>query len=328
MKRKDTDFLHATTRVRALERQLLNKERTERMLDAKSVAEAMKLLPEMGYAEVQPPTMTQLTTVLSGAREETYRLMRSISPIPELVDVFAVKYDYHNAKTLIKAEARNISAGYLLLDAGRVPAVKLESALRQRDLRELPSVMRAAVEEARDVLSRTEDPRLSDLILDRACFAEMLRIAESVNDAYLIGYVKIQIDAANLRSTIRATRQKLSASARKGMLLEGGTIAVSSLLNADGLQELYRGSELQEAAEEGLRAMTGSTGFVRFEKLCDDAITEYLKNAKLIPFGAAPLVAYLAAKEAEITMLRIILAGKSEDLPSEEIRERLRVAYV
>lgn len=328
MKRKDTDFLHATTRVRALERMLLNKERTERMLDAKSTADAMKLLPEMGYAEVLPPTMTQLSAVLSGAREETYRLMRNISPVAELVDVFAVKYDYHNAKTLIKAEARNVDAEYLLLDAGRIPAAKLKAALNQRDLRELPNEMRAAVEEARDVLARTEDPRRSDMILDRACFAEMLKIASRVGDSYLIGYVKIQIDAANLRSTIRAARQKLDASALKSMLLEGGTVAIGSLLGQEGLQELYRGSELEAAAEEGLRAMSGSVGFVRFEKLCDDAITEYLKKAKLIPFGAAPLVAYLAAKEAEITMLRIILAGKNEDLPSEEIRERLRVAYV
>ena len=328
MKRKDTDFLHATTRVRALERQLLNKERTERMLDAKSVAEAMKLLPEMGYDEVNPPTMSGLGAVLSRARGATYALLRGISPIPALVDVFAMKYDYHNAKALIKAEARGVSAAPLLVDVGRISAEKLESALRMREFRELPDSMRHAVEEARDVLSRTEDPRLADVILDRACFAEMLSLAKEIGDKYLIGYVKLQIDAANLRSVVRATRQKQSMQVLREMLLPGGEVELGALLSPDGLAELYRGSALEAAAEEGVRAMSGSADFVRFEKLCDDGITEYLKGAKLIPFGAAALVAYLAAKETEITTLRIILAGKSEDLSVDEIRERLRAAYV
>ncbi|MBQ3055723.1 MAG: V-type ATPase subunit [Oscillospiraceae bacterium] len=328
MKRKDTDFLHATTRARALERQLLNKERMERMLDAKSMEEALKLLPEMGYEEVAPPTLTQLGAVLSRARRATYELMRGISPIPELVDVFAIKYDYHNAKAIIKAEARGVSAAHLLVDAGRISPAKLETALRQRDLRDLPAAMRNAVEEARDVLARTEDPRFADMILDRACFAEELALAKSVGDAYLIGFVKLRIDAANLRSVVRATRQKQSAQVLKGVLLSGGDVEVNSLLSPDGLLELYRGTTLEAAAEEGIRAMSGSVDFVLFEKLCDDAITEYLKGAKLIPFGVAPLVAYLAAKETEITTLRIIFAGKSEDLPADEIRERLRAAYV
>jgi len=328
MKRKDTDFLHATTRARALERQLLNKERMERMLDAKSMAEAMKLLPEMGYEEVVPPTMTQLGAVLSRARSATYALMRGISPIPELVDVFAMKYDYHNAKAIIKAEARGVSAEHLLVDAGRIPPAKLESALRQRDLRDLPAGLRSAVEEARDVLARTEDPRLADMILDRACFEEELTLAKSIGDKYLIGYIKLRIDAANLRSVVRATRLRQSGQVLKGMLLSGGEVDASALLTPEGLAEFYRGTPLEAAAEEGVRAMSGSVDFVLFEKLCDDAITEYLKGAKLIPFGAAALVAYLAAKETEITTLRIIFAGKSEDLPADEIRERLRAAYV
>ena len=328
MKRNDTDFLHATTRVRALERQLLNKERAERMLDAKSMEEAAKLLPEMGYEEVSPPTMTQLGAVLSRARCATFALLRAISPIPELVDVFQVKYDYHNIKAILKAEARGVRADHLLMDAGRIPKEKLETALRLREMRELPAVMRTATEEARDVLSRTEDPRLADMVLDRACFEEELALAKEIGDKYLLGYVKLRIDAANLRTVVRAARLGQSVQVLGGMLLAGGAVEKNALLSPDGLSELYRGTPLEAAAEEGMRAMSGSADFVLFEKLCDDAITEYLKGVKLIPFGASPLVSYLAAKETELTTLRIIFAGKSEDLPADEIRERLRAAYV
>lgn len=328
MKRKDTEFLHATARIRALEGKLLTQDRVERMLEAKTVADAMKLLPELGYAEVQPPTMTRLNEVLSDARRETYALMRQISPVEELGDVFAVVYDYHNVKTLLKAQARNVDASYLLVDAGRVPPARLAAALQQQEFRVLPEALERAAVEARDVLARTEDPRLADMVLDRAQFAEMRAIADRIGDAFLIGYVKLKIDAANLRSVVRATRQKQSAQALRELLLPGGEIEPAMLLSPERLQELYQGSVLEEAAEEGMRAMSGAADFVRFEKLCDDAITAYLRSAKLIPFGIAPLVAYFAAKEAELAMLRILFSGKNEDLPSEEIRERVRVAYV
>lgn len=48
-----------------------------------------------------------------------------------------------------------------------------------------------------------------------------------------------------------------------------------------------------------------------FEKLCDDAVGDYLAGAQSVPFGEAPLVSYLAARETEYTNLRILLMGRA-----------------
>ena len=47
---KDTDYLTISARVRAMENSLLTKERRERMVDARSDEEAVKVLTECGYA--------------------------------------------------------------------------------------------------------------------------------------------------------------------------------------------------------------------------------------------------------------------------------------
>ena len=47
-----------------------------------------------------------------------------------------------------------------------------------------------------------------------------------------------------------------------------------------------------------------------------------------VSFGEAPVIAYLAAKEAEIVAIRIIMTGRLAGLPTDVIRERLREAYV
>ena len=65
-----------------------------------------------------------------------------------------------------------------------------------------------------------------------------------------------------------------------------------------------------------------------FEKRCDDAVGDYLAGARAVPFGEAPLLGYLAARETEYTNLRILLLGRSAGLPPELIRARLRRSYV
>ena len=64
-----------------------------------------------------------------------------------------------------------------------------------------------------------------------------------------------------------------------------------------------------------------------FELACDNAVTNYLRQAKLKGFGAEPVIAYMAALEAEITAARMILTGRLSGIAPAVIRERLRETY-
>ena len=46
------------------------------------------------------------------------------------------------------------------------------------------------------------------------------------------------------------------------------------------------------------------------------------------PFGEETVIGYLYAREAEITAVRIIMAGRMAGLDGETIRSRLRATYV
>lgn len=65
----------------------------------------------------------------------------------------------------------------------------------------------------------------------------------------------------------------------------------------------------------------------QFELACDNAVTAYLTNARLIAFGEEPVIAYLAALEGEITTVRMILTGRLAGIAPNVIRERLRDLY-
>nr|WP_325183754.1 V-type ATPase subunit [uncultured Oscillibacter sp.] len=327
---KDTDYLAISARVKAMETGLLTRERMEQVLEARSVEEAVKILQECGYPELDARDPEAMDAALSAAREATLSDLLDGAPDPRYIDIFKLKYDYHNIKAVLKAQAMETSPDSMLMDMGRVPAAELKEAVLSGRLDELPEGLAAAAAEAKDILDSTRDPQLSDICLDRWCYQEMANVAEETGSAFLAGYVKIQIDAANLRALVRTLRMGKSGDFLKTVLLEGGGVgadAVAAAGNSGSLQELYGPTALQAAAEAGAEALRGGP-LTAFEKLCDDAVGDYLAGAQFVPFGEAPLLGYLAARETEYTNIRILLMGRGAGLPAGVIRSRLRNSYV
>jgi V/A-type H+-transporting ATPase subunit C len=190
--------------------------------------------------------------------------------------------------------------------------------------------MAHAIPEGQELLSVTSDPHQVEFLLDRAYYEEMAEIARASGSAFLEGYVRLSIDAANLRSAVRTLRMQKSAEFLKNVLFSGGNIDTGRTSWRDlrhSIEELYHISPLRDAAALGVAAVQGGS-LTRFEKLCDDALTKYLKGAKLVGFGEQPVIGYLAARESELTAVRIIMTGRMAGLAPDTIRERLREAYV
>ena len=329
---KDTDYLAISARIRAMETGLLTRERMEQVLEARSDDEAVKILQECGYPELDATHPEAMDAALSAAREATLADLGDSAPDPRYIDIFKLKYDYHNAKAVLKAGAMGTDPDRMLMDMGRVPAAELKEAIQSGELENLPSRLADAVREAREVLDTTRDPQLSDIVLDRWCYRDMDDVAEATGSAFLHGYVKAQIDAANLRSLVRTLRMGKNADFLKGVLFSGGDISEDAILSVStnggsGLMELYGSTRFRAAAESGEEALKGGA-LTDFEKRCDDAVGDYLAGAQFVPFGEAPLLGYLAARETEYTNLRILLLGRSMGLPADVIRSRLRASYV
>ncbi|MBE6963125.1 MAG: V-type ATP synthase subunit C [Ruminococcaceae bacterium] len=331
-KNKDTEYLAISTQIRAMENGLLTRERMEQILEARSDEEAGKILQDCGYPELDPTHPERMDAALSAARETTLFELAAAAPDPRYIDIFKLKYDYHNVKAILKADAMGTDPDRLMMDMGRVPAEVLKEAVRSGELQDLPPRLAAAAAEAKAVLDTTRDPQLSDIVLDRGCYLDMDDVAEATGSAFLHGYVKTQIDAANLRSLIRTIRMGKNVDFLRGVLFAGGEIDMDAVLNVSesggrDLMEVYGSTRFRAAAEAGGEVLGGGA-LTTFEKLCDDAVSDYLAGAQFVPFGEAPLLAYLAARETEYTNLRILLLGRSTGLGADVIRARLRASFL
>lgn len=330
-KYKDTDYLSISTQVRAMENRLLTRERMERMIDARSTEEAVKILSECGYPELNPLPTTDLDAMLTQARADMfYDLARTI-PTPELLEIFQLKYDYHNGKVLLKARAVGVSPTPLLMAGGRYSPQVLADHFQQDTLQGVSPFLAKAITEGQAVLSLTGDPQRCDLVLDRGYYEEMAHMADQLASGFLQGYVRLSIDSVNLRTLIRGTRMGKGGEFMAQILLSGGNIQAHRLLGikGDDIPALFAGTPLAEAAVLGATLLDSTAGgLTHFERLCDNAMIAYLHTARLVPFGEHTVISYLHAKECEGTAIRTILSGRLAGLSGETIRERLREAYV
>lgn len=329
-RKKDTDYAAISARLRVMENRLLTRERMEQLIEAREDAECVKLMADCGYPELSALTLPELEASLAQAQEELFADLKKAMNDPDVLAVFQVKYDYHNAKALIKSQARDVDPAPLLVRGGRYDPKTLEEGFRLGTFDEttVSGPFREAVWAAKDLLATSTDPQRADFLLDKACYGEMLAHAKAAKSPFLVGYVQTTIDSLNLRAVVRALRAQRGKELLEAALLPGGTVDVNTLVEAQGpeLPGLFP-KELRSAAEEGSELLEGRGSMTVFERLCDNAVAHYVQKARKVPFGVEVVVGYLFARQSELTALRIILSGRLAGIPKDTIRERLREAY-
>lgn len=329
-KRKDTDYLYASSRIRALEKTLLTKERIDRMLEARTLEDSLKVLQEeceYGLAHNYAPN--QYEELLSDEHQKNISLLNSIDE--ELSPFFLYRYDYLNIKILLKAEFLGLDE-VLLSPLGSIPVDKLKTVIRERTFAEMTPLMKQATADVIETFGRNRDPQIIDLLLDKACYEDMKVKAKELDNKFIDDYLKWEIDSANIKAFVRIKRQGGVGNLFRQAFISGGRLEIDFYLNLFGdelsaLQETLNYTVYGEMIVEAIPAISkGDLG--NFEKILEDYSLRQLKKAKFVPFGQEPLVAYMAAKENDLKTARIILAGKAAGIANQRIAEKVRETYV
>jgi len=315
--------------LRARETEMIRDDKINRMLDASGFDDAAKLLLDCGYPDMSGMNMDQIESVLQKRRADLFHEISNFEYALALLDLFRIKYDYHNVKVLVKSSGANVDASYLLSASGRIGTKELIDAFTTGQYADLPAFVASAIISASGILSRTGNPQLADIDIDKAYFGELLSMAEDLKDAFITGYVKLLIDSANVRTVVRAVRTGRDKDFLKTALMHGGNIEpeqIASSYEEDAMAP-FSTDALENATRLGVEAM-GSGAQTRFELACDNAVLSYATDTAFISFGSTPVFSYLIKFEWEITVVRMILTGKLTGILPDVIRERLRYCHV
>ncbi|MCL2401566.1 MAG: V-type ATPase subunit [Oscillospiraceae bacterium] len=289
---KDTDFLFQTSALCVREADM--REKMAHVIAAPSFAKAAKILADCGYPDMSGMDSVEIEDALADRREDIFAEFAGDNAALKIVNLFRVKYDYHNAKALIKSAGTGLNALQMLSASGRVECEALADAFENAQFLNLPPILAGAIDNAREIFARTGNPQLADSVLDKAYFAELSALSGELGDPFIDGYIRLLIDSANLRITIRVGNAGLGADFLDTALIPGG--------GTDLLPETSHNASLSQV-----------------EQTIDNAVMRYISEADYISFGAGSVLAYLAKLEREIIAVRMIFLG----IPADVIMERI-----
>ncbi len=327
--------MYASSRIHALERYMVGRERMEVLADCRCVEDAVAKLAEYGltlpedFGDVTPAAWEEM---LLGALKHAYAEVEGAVPDPAPFRSFRYPYDCNNLKVAVKCAIRGIPTEGLLYDFGTVPAEDVEAILREgKETAHFPPAMANAVRVARERYAATGDPRAIDATLDQACYADMLSALAALGDDTVVGWMRAKLDLVNVVICLRILRMKRGAAGEAFLtdtLLPGGTLPESFFTSAYAAGESGLWAALIPTDYTRLARLGDAPALSAVEKAADDLWMERVRRDARIPFGAPVVAGYLVGWESAVKNIRILLAAKAAGLSQETLRERMRESYV
>lgn len=322
----DTKYTYAVARIRALELGLFSSATIEQLLSNKSYEGCLQFLMERGWGDADTPVEAE--AILSREEEKTWGIVKDLlKGDEEILGVLSYQNLYHNLKAAIKASTITGSHGKLYFDDCAITGKEMERIVLDRDWHALPDHMRAAAEEAYDTYLHTSDGQLCDIIVDKAALEAVYKAGQSAKDAIIRDYAESTVAVADIKIAVRSQKTAKTLDFMKRAMAPCKSLNVERLAAAAlGGMEAICGYLEGTVYAGGAQALKESPS--AFERWCDNQLIETIKPQKYNPFTVGPLVAYVLARQNEIKTVRIVLTGKLNELPEEQIRERIREMYV
>jgi V/A-type H+-transporting ATPase subunit C len=313
------------------------------MVLAKDAQDAYKILNETDYSthigDIE--NVESFQEVINAGLKDTKELIHRIAPQKWVFNILWFRYDFHNAKVLLKAKHSEKEysevEGYLLaFGAIEIEALK-KYILDGEDAgfgidEHYEKYIKESIKLAEHDYLKSEDPQLIDIVLDKRFCKIINEIAMESGNEFLIKLTKKYIDLKNIELFIR-----LKIQGREEGLLEKGFIARGYLekfrfvdafrKDVNDFAESMRHTDYANIIRDAIKGYEDEKSFVKLDKLSYNHLTDYIQRAKRIAFGPEPVFAYFWAKKNNALIIRSIMVGKLNDIDPEEIRKIIRKLY-
>lgn len=291
------DYLYLSGRVHALSGAVLTRETLERMAEAESPAEALRIMAESGLAIHEGESTAE---ALEGQKAQLFASLASAGMGKAIVDLFRLPYDSHNAKVLLKEQLAGVSADGLLSRCGSVAPEKVREAVGEQGAAMLPAWLRTGLAQAKQAWTDSRSVQLLDVCMDRACFAGMRQAAKESGSARAEEYVRLCIDGVNLQTVLRM--KGANAEAVEEMLLSGGHSSAARILEGragGNLSAAFSQPAFHTAAEAGTAQEA--------ERALAAVLADFAARCRQAPYGPETLLGFLLNLELRQAAVRMIL---------------------
>ncbi len=314
-----------------METSLFKSETLSALAEARSLSELYGILEDNGViSESNRYGEKSFEKGLKSLLDTAYLdILGSVSS-PELFTVFTYPYDCINLKTALKCAEKGVSTEGLLLPYGTVSPENVTEAVLKRSFSVFPSNMAEAAGAAIEEFAKGRDPQRIDLLLDRALYLDMKESVSENPVEFFHRLLETKADTVNIQSALRIMKMNGDLRLFESAYVEGGSLTPSLFSDtfengAEALINALKGGRYEKLAKA---FSGGEVNLTEMERTADKIYFDHIKTAKSVQSGAEVVAGYIAAVEAQVKNIRILIAGKKLSVGTEALFERLRESYV
>ncbi len=323
-------YVYTVARLRGMENHILDSAFFTRLMDSASIDDALKMLGETSYSQYLNQD-SNFDKAIDSEMLATFHELAQFVPDQELLTLFRIPYDFHNVKVLLKGLFK-VRAGDLngrrydlLSKLASIDTNELTEAVETEEYGFLPYGLTDVIPQCVALWDQTKNAQAVELLLDHQMFKAMLALAEKLNVALVTKWVKLKIDAENLKAAIRLARLKYDSNHALPFFHEGGFLRpddFAKLMNEP--QETWSRILSHTDISKVLSALTEQqdlkVAFSDVSAAIDRYLLEVLESAKYSIEDPANVLLYILGKEAEARNVRVSLVCVSSGLDREFAR--------
>jgi len=321
-------FPRANTIACIEESKLLKQFQYEILYNARGLQATLDELNGMNYFQTYLNAETDnYKTTLDVLMDRTFAVMRDIVPFQVIWRIFALMYDIHNMKLVVKE---------------RFFGKKIERLALRYGSYSLPTIRSAAVRESDNILEnetltrgffnalRFKDMHAVDFELDKTYFVTLKQLAAELNKPDITAFIADRIDLYNFSVFFQWRAAGRPAGYFEKAFSDQGSCALEEwqlYIHDDERNAIARFPLWQKYRKVWGAAEDNKSIFYEFDVLADNYLIQKTKACKLMAFGVEPICAYFYNKFIEIKNIRILLTGKENEYGTDEIVKRMRIPY-
>jgi len=321
----NSKYIYASTRATVLKQKLLSETQTERLFGAKSVAETFKVLQDTFLAPyLAKHEKTDITEALDEHIVDTKKLLSFITPNPEILDIFWVKYDYHNLKTIIKGKRARRGDDVILDLCMRASIYTPEEMLRAYEQNDL-ATLNHFFDEATETAKNTDKIYGTDIAMNTYYFKTIKEIANKTKNKFIQAFVTLLIDTFNIKASLRSIA--LNEFNEGDVFVEGGTFSRKDIATEESILENIGKIGTPSVWTRAVDHYRTTQNYGLIEKTADEYITQFLIENSREVASPAPLFSYFTRLKNNARIIGAIVAAKRSGMNEKDLRAVMRRVY-
>ncbi|SLM87051.1 V-type ATPase subunit [Vagococcus fluvialis] len=328
---KDMLYNQINTMVRMEESYLLKSEHLNKMLLSDSFDEAKELLRNTKYDSYidESDFLMNFDYYLRKEQHRLFKKMYEVAPEKEVIDIYTMRYTYHNLKLITKAYYSHQQLDQYFIDDGQYSLATIKSAVKNGTSTSIKGLLMDSILDVKAYLEEYQDVRGIDVIYDRYYLRHQRQAANKLDYPELSKEVIAFIDLTNISMVFRGIKQKRTPTFLLTTLSSFGSFDKKQLASfanqtASDFTSFLSGSDYHEVTSSLVNKETDEINLLLLAKERDNFLTKIYNLANTQAFGPLPLLSLLNAKDIEIKNIQLILAGKKNNFSEKAIRERIR----